>query len=209
MSNDLDVQPFTLDPELQMFFQNLSMTVEPMIRMLQDIHVQIGRIPPVSPEIQQLAIQCIELCRSLVNSEELQLLCRFQVELAEQLKISGLAEYVAEVARQILEANPDILQTIPEPDPEELASQEVETTTLDWFEQVLPIERREIWENIDNKNELLRYAVSMASIVLPRLAIPPDAPEIRDATDTALLFLLAVVFLNILISAFDKGGDQR
>lgn len=204
----------TPDPALQEMISNILGDLEPLSRQCQEILEQAGCFQPLDSETQQLINYCQQICQDVSKSEtwkDFQQTAALITNELQRPEYQDFAKRACEIIQHALNVQQDYLQntSVDHQSVRKTPSEPIVTAeAVDWFEQVLPIERRPIWANIDNKNGLIQTAINMASIVLPRV-IPQNASEIRDVTDVTLLFLLAVVFLNMLVSAFDKGEDDR
>lgn len=204
----------TPDPALQEMISNIFGDLEPLSRQCLEILDQAGCFPPFDSESQQIIEHCQQICAEIADSEEWKKSQEIAVLIADEFQkpeYQEFAKQVSDIARQALKVQQDFMQSssVDRPSVPKASSEPVVTAeAVDWFEQVLPIERRAIWANIDNKSALIQTAINMAGIVLPRV-IPQNASEIRDVTDVTLLVLLVVVFLDILVSAFDAGGNNR
>lgn len=204
----------TPNPSLQEMISNIFGDLEPLSRQCREILDQAGCFPPFDSESQQIIEHCQQICAEIADSEEWKKSQEIAAIIADEFQkpeYQEFAKQVSEIARQALKVQQDFMQScsVDRPSVPKASSEPVVTAeAVDWFEQVLPIERRAIWANIDNKSALIQTAINMASIVLPRV-IPQNASEIRDVTDVILLVLLVVVFLDILVSAFDAGGNNR
>lgn len=204
----------TPNPALQEMIRNIFGDLEPLSRQCQEILDQAGCFLLFDSESQQIIEHCQKICAEIADSEEWKKSQEIAALIADEFQkpeYQEFAEQVSEIARQALKVQQDFMQSssVDRPSVPKASSEPVVTAeAVDWFEQVLPIERRAIWANIDNKSALIQTAINMASIVLPRV-IPQNASEIRDVTDVTLLVLLVVVFLDILVSAFDAGGNNR
>lgn len=204
----------TPNPALQEMIRNIFGDLEPLSRQCREILDQAGCFPPFDSESQQIIEHCQKICAEIADSEDWKKSQEIAALIADEFQkpeYQEFAKQVSEIARQALKVQQDFMQSssVDRPSVPKASSEPVVTAeAVDWFEQVLPIERRAIWANIDNKSGLIQTAINMASIVLPRI-IPQNASEIRDVTDVTLLVLLVVVFLDILVSAFDTGGNNR
>ena len=204
----------TPNPALQEMISNIFGDLEPLSRQCREILDQAGFFPPFDSESQQFIEHCQQICAEIADSEEWKKSQEIAALIADEFQkpeYQEFAKQVSEIAWQALKVQQDFMRSgsVDRPSIPKASSEPVVTAeAVDWFEQVLPIERRPIWANIDNKSGLIQTAINMASIVLPRV-IPQNASEIRDVTDVTLLVLLAVVFLDILVSAFDAGGNNR
>lgn len=204
----------TPNPSLQEMISNIFGDLEPLSRQCREILDQAGCFPPFDSESQQFIEHCHQICLGIADSEEWKKSQEIAAIIADEFQkpeYQEFAKQVSDIARQALKVQQDFMQSssVDRPSVPKASSEPVVTAeAVDWFEQVLPIERRAIWANIDNKSALIQTAINMAGIVLPRV-IPQNASEIRDVTDVTLLVLLVVVFLDILVSAFDAGGNNR
>ena len=214
MPDKLNPWAVTPDPALQEMISNIFGDLKPLSRQCQEILEQTGCFQPLNPETQQLINHCQQICQCVLKSETWNDFQQAAILITKELQrpeYQDFAKQTCKIIQQTLKVQQDFLQnsSVDHQSVQRSPSEPVVTAeAADWFEQVLPIERRPIWANIDNKSGLIQTAINMASIVLPRV-IPKNASEIRDVTDVTLLFLLAVVFLNMLVSAFDKGKDNR
>lgn len=214
MSDKSNLWAVTPNPSLQEMISNIFGGLEPLSRQFREILDQAGCFPPFDSESQQIIERCQQICAEIADSEEWKKSQEIAVLIADEFQkpeYQEFAKQVSDIARQALKVQQDFMQSssVDRPSVPKASSEPVVTAeAVDWFEQVLPIERRAIWANIDNKSALIQTAINMAGIVLPRV-IPQNASEIRDVTDVTLLVLLVVVFLDILVSAFDAGGNNR
>ena len=200
----------TPNPSLQEMISNIFGDLEPLSRQCREILNQAGCFPPFDSESQQIIEHCHQICLGFADSEEWKKSQEIAALIADEFQkpeYQEFAKQVSEIARQALKVQQGFREDS-QNKPKARAASVADTDIIIQVEQTLPDDMRRIWLDVDNKIELITYALTMADILLSRLVIPTDSSAVKDGTEAAIFSVLFFVFLNILIRAYRKRIDK-
>lgn len=200
----------TPDPALQEMFSNIFGDLEPLSRQCQEILEQTGCFQPLNLETQQLINHCQQICQCVLESETWNVFQQTATLITKELQrpeYQDFAKQACKIVQQALKVQQDFCEDSRNR-PKAHAASVVDTDIIIQVEQTLPDDMRRIWLDVDNKIELITYALTMADILLSRLVIPTDSSAVKDGTEAVIFLVLFFVFLNILIRAYCKRIDK-
>lgn len=216
-SSELPPWNYALSYESQDIIRAYFSNLKPFAKQTCDNIRQVSDIISNSPEIQDSLKLCQQFNSTLNNSEELKKAQEIATCIAEQLntpEFKATMAALAEAAQRILDDSIEAWKQFQEDNL--IISQETPAVPvtesavadLDWFGQLLPIDMRGIWLDIDDKTGLIASALTMSRILLPRLVECVDAGVVTDGMDAVIFSVYFVVFLNMLVRAYSKRIDQ-
>lgn len=216
-NSEIPFSNYALSPEAQKIIRAYFNTLEPLAKQTSQILRQIYDVDSYSPEMRETLKLCQQFYSAFYNSEELKKAQEIAACIAEQLntpEFKATMVAVAKAAQLIMNGSIEALRqfqedslVIPEDVPATTAT-EPAAVVPDWVDPVIPIDLHGIWKDVENKNGLITSALTMSSILLPRLVEPADTDTVRDGTDALLFSVLFAAFLNILVRAYGKRIDK-